>query len=487
MNSEHPLQHPPQPAVFVDNLPTKLATLQRLLKEPPRAEPGDFTPVVRRILERRDDLLRLTKDGPTPLYAYDRRSHRAALDEFSRTFGEHVPRHRPFYAVKSNHHTWVAAESVRAGFGLDVSSARELKLALDSDVDQILFSGPGKSAADLELAIAHADRVIVNLDSFRELALLADVLTRRSDTSAAGESASGVSSAETSLSDTSSAGASAAPPLRAGVRIHSSVHGQWSKFGIPLCDLPRFWREANQCPQIRLQGIQSHLSWSHNAEPHCRVIGEVARVLREQFTADERRQIRFYDFGGGYRPYRIEGRYPTELVQGELARIADEADGTTSQFAAPYYFYDSAPLVDYAKRIGGAVREQLVPLLDCEFFSEPGRVVSSFALHLVVRVVDKKQPGLVIVDGGTHMIGWERYLHVYCPVVNLTRPALSEIPVRICGSLCDPEDVLGSFCYGESIEEGDVLVLPFQGAYTFATAQNFIRDIPPVMALETNE
>jgi len=438
---------------FVENFPHKRRLIEQILDAPPAGEPGDFGHIVQRILERRADILALCGQQATPLYAYDPLSFRTVLDEFAQNFNHCVPRHQAFFAVKSNHHPFLAAQAVAAGFGLDVSSSRELKLALDAGAKRILFSGPAKSAADLELASRHRERVIVNLDSFHELALLGEVAARMGCA------------------------------VRAGVRIHTAAHGAWSKFGVPLAELPRFWRQAAEYPGVRLEGIQSHLSWTHDAGPYCRVIGEVARLLREQFTPTERAQLKFYDFGGGYRPYRIEGRYPTELPLGELIRVADEEAGEESQFTAPYYFQDSVPIETYAREIEAALSEHLTPLVDCEHFSEPGRVVAAHAMHLVMRVADKKRDDLVIVDGGIHMIGWERYLHVYCPVVNLTRPATREIPVRICGSLCDPEDVLGRYCFAESIEAGDVLVMPFQGAYTYSTAHNFIRDIPPVHRL----
>ena len=159
------------------------------------------------------------------------------------------------------------------GFGLDVSSSRELELALAAGAEQILFSGPAKSAADLELAVLHRQRVIVNLDSFRELALLGQV--------AAGKDPSLALQAPIRA------------PFRAGVRIHTAEHGSWSKFGIPLAELPRFWRQAAGYPGVELQGIQSHLSWTHDARPYCRVIEEVARMLASQFTPAERRKSGF--------------------------------------------------------------------------------------------------------------------------------------------------------------------------------------------------
>ncbi len=467
---------------FVADFPGKRRRIEEILASPVAAEPGDFRHVVSQILGRRDEILRLASRVPTPLYAYDPASFRAALSEFSGAFGRHVPRHQAFFAVKSNHHPYLAADAVQAGFGLDVSSSRELELALAAGAERIVFSGPAKSAADLELALAHRDRVIVNIDSFRELELLGQITEQRAGRREATDETR-ISTDEGKGNVLSASSAALPPRIRAGVRIQTAEHGAWSKFGIPLAELPRFWRAAAQHPGISLEGIQSHLSWTHDAAPYCRVIDEVARLLQKQFTPGERAQLKFYDFGGGYRPHRIEGRYPTELPLGELIRVSDEASGETSRFAAPYYDQDSVPVEDYARQIGAALAVHLTPLLNCDFYSEPGRVLAARAMHLVMRVADKKHDGLAIVDGGIHMIGWERYLHVYAPVVNLTRPAMREIPVQICGSLCDPEDILGRYCFAESIEEGDVLVMPFQGAYTYSTAHNFIREIPAVHRL----
>jgi diaminopimelate decarboxylase len=439
--------------MFVEDFPHKRALIERLLAEAPAARTGSLDHVVRRALERRGEMLALAERRATPCYVFDEGAFDAALAAFSGAFSLHVPRHRPFYAVKSNHHSLVVRAAVRAGFGLDVSSGRELVQALRGKAERILFSGPAKSEADLELAVQHTRRVVVNLDSFRELALLGRVAHRQGK------------------------------GIAAGVRIHTGHHGAWSKFGIPLAELPRFWREARGHAGVLLAGIQSHLSWTHDPAPYGRVIDEVAACLRDDFTPEERARVRFYDFGGGYRPHQIEGQYPGELPLGELIGVADRQFGEESRFQAPFYLQETTPLEEYARQIGQALKRHLVPLVDCDFYSEPGRIVSSAAMHLLLRVADKKGLDLVIVDGGIHMVGWERYLHIYAPIVNLTRPALTEIPVRVCGSLCDPEDVFGRFVYCESIEEGDVLLVPNQGAYTYATAQSFIRDVPMVHRL----
>jgi diaminopimelate decarboxylase len=176
----------------------------------------------------------------------------------------------------------------------------------------------------------------------------------------------------------------------------------------------------------------------------------------------------------------LEGYFPSDDALGSVLSTASQRYGDSVSFEAPFYVKPSVPIDGYADAIGAAIDKHLRPLVACDYLTEPGRVVSTYAMHIVLRVVDKKSSDLVIVDGGINMVGWERYLATYCPVVNLTRPAGSEILVRVGGSLCDCEDIWGGRLYGDGVEEGDVLVVPFQGAYSLTTAQEFIRPIPPV-------
>jgi diaminopimelate decarboxylase len=319
-------------------------------------------------------------------------------------------------------------------------------------VSSIVFSGPAKSIADLERASAHADRVLVQMDSIGELARLGEV-TRRTGRR-----------------------------VRAGVRVATAHHGAWSKFGIPLDELPPFVRAAREHPGIQLCALQAHLSWNRSPDPYRRVIEAIGATL-EQLTADERAAIEIVDLGGGYRPHRLEGSYPIDHPLHALLAIGADHEGAELEHAQPFFVKESVPLEDYARTIGEAIRAHLAPHLRATYFTEPGRIVSTYAMHIVTRVVDKKSDALVIVDGGIHMVGWEKYLQIYAPVVDLTHPAEDEIEVRLGGSLCDSEDVLGLRVFASAVEEGDVLVIPFQGAYSFSVAQSFIRSIPDVHAL----
>lgn len=115
--------------------------------------------------------------GATPFYAYDR----GLLDDRVRTLRAALPPEvRLHYAMKANPMPALVDHMAGLVDGIDVASGGELKVALDAGADpaEISFAGPGKRAVELEQAVAAG--VLVNVESFRELPLLAAASARLS-------------------------------------------------------------------------------------------------------------------------------------------------------------------------------------------------------------------------------------------------------------------------------------------------------------------
>ncbi len=110
--------------------------------------------------------------GATPCYLYDRSRIAARSRELRSRLPEKVQLH---YAVKANPMPALVCQMAALVDGLDVASAGELRIALDSGMDpaNISFAGPGKS--DRELLQAHAAGILINLESLREIDVLAQV------------------------------------------------------------------------------------------------------------------------------------------------------------------------------------------------------------------------------------------------------------------------------------------------------------------------
>jgi len=104
--------------------------------------------------------------GQTPFYAYDRAAMTARVAELRQHLPADVHLH---YAMKANPMPAVVQHMATLVDGIDVASGGELRVALDTPMDplHISFAGPGKSDADLSMAIAAG--IVLNLESEGEM------------------------------------------------------------------------------------------------------------------------------------------------------------------------------------------------------------------------------------------------------------------------------------------------------------------------------
>jgi diaminopimelate decarboxylase len=252
----------------------------------------------------------------------------------------------------------------------------------------------------------------------------------------------------------------------------------WRKFGINMGQLTTFWQATTLCPHVDLMGLQFHTSWNMSAQPQINFIQLLGAALKQMPEAFQK-ALRFIDIGGGYWPGRGEWLHPRATPRGRLL----EALGAPEDPPQIHHCMASLAIEAFAGQIAAAIKEHLLAIVDSRICLEPGRWICNDAMHLLLSVVDKKAPDLVITDAGTNAIGWERFESDYFPVLNLSRPSLIEKPCHILGSLCTPHDVWGYMYFGETIEPGDILMIPTQGAYTYSLRQEFIKPIPEVVVI----
>ena len=418
----------------------------------PELPGAELETLVSSFLSRRSSFLQLAEHHQQPVYVFDR----AALEERARmlmsAFTGCLERFEAYYAVKSNNHSLVASTLLQCGFGLDVSSGVELQSAISLNAGRILFSGPGKTNHEFRLAVHHADRVTVLIDSFGELERLNAEATAQNKT------------------------------VRAGVRLQSKQFGLWRKFGIRLDELTRFLKDADRSPNVKLCGLQFHTSWNLAPDRQVDFIRELGSTLAG-LTYRQRQRLQFLDIGGGFWPEQGEWLQEAATRRGRLHEAISESHPSGHR----HYRLPAVSIEDFAQSISRALHDHVFPHADCTIYAEPGRWLSHYAMHVMVRVVDRKADDVVITDGGTNAIGWERFESDYFPVINLSRPAVEEHTCFVFGSLCTPHDIWGYSYFGSDIQPGDVLLIPMQGAYTYSLRQHFIKAIPGVVSLEAAE
>jgi diaminopimelate decarboxylase len=417
-------------------------------QETPVLDPDALLRYVKAFVDRRPTYLELCRAAETPLYVFDPAALKRRARQFAAAFSEVLSDFRPYFAVKSNNHPVVAKTLVQLAFGLDVSSGLELGMALKTGCKDIVFSGPGKTDEELLLAVGHAGLVTVLMDSFGELARLEKIAAEKKCR------------------------------IRAAVRLSTDERGLWRKFGIPLAHLHAFFAQAHSCRWVSFCGLQFHTSWNLNPDAQAAFLARLGLQLR-RLPPLWRASIRFIDVGGGFWPSRGEWLQTAGTTPGRLRTMpAMQIETALTHFCLP-----ASPIEAFASAIAEAATAHIFPQAACRICAEPGRWLSDDAMHILLRVIDKKADDLVITDGGNNIIGWERFETDYAPVINLSRPALEEQPCWILGSLCTPHDVWGYGYFGCGIEPGDVLLIPSQGAYTYSLRQEFIKALPRVVTL----
>jgi diaminopimelate decarboxylase len=116
---------------------------------------------------------KLAEDFGTPLFAYDESVMQRKWDLLRATFS---PRFEIYYSVKANPNLNILAFFLAQGAGLEIASAGELHQAREAGCapDRLLFAGPGKTPAELRLALTEGVGEI-HAESMLELQRIATI------------------------------------------------------------------------------------------------------------------------------------------------------------------------------------------------------------------------------------------------------------------------------------------------------------------------
>jgi diaminopimelate decarboxylase len=353
----------------------------------------------------------------TPCYVYSRAAIESAYAQFSVALGS---RGRICYSVKANSNLAVLALLARRGAGFDIVSGGELArvLAAGGDARQTLFSGVGKSEAEIAFALERSIGCL-NLESEAELERV-DAVARR-------------------LARRAPVAFRVNPDIDANTHPYISTGLRENKFGVPHTVARRLYARAAALPGIELVGIGSHIgSLLTSAAPF---VAAAARLvaLADLLEADGIR-LRHIDVGGG-----IGIRY------------RDEAPEPVANFVA-------GALAALGKRPHALILD-------------PGRALVGNAGVLLTRV-EYVKPGaarnFLVVDAAMNDL-LRPPLYDAWHEVRPVREAESDAPAAvydIVGPVCESADFLAKD-RKLSAREGDLLALMSSGAYGMAMSSNY--------------
>ncbi|WP_137179599.1 diaminopimelate decarboxylase [Roseomonas sp. AR75] len=233
-------------------------------------------------------LARIAAEVGTPTWVYSAGSLRRRFGALRDALRDAALDCEVHFAVKANPNLAVLRTLAREGAGADIVSEGELRLALAAGIvpDHVVFSGVGKTMAELRFAIGQGVGQI-NAESVEEIAM--------------------ISAAATALGRTVDVAIRVNPDVDPRTHAKITTGKSENKFGVAMADAPALYASMAQTPGVRPVGIATHIGSQITAGMSAystayRALADLVRTLRAQGLPVER-----VDCGGGLGiPYRDE-------------------------------------------------------------------------------------------------------------------------------------------------------------------------------------
>ena len=360
-------------------------------------------------------LVRLAEAVGTPAYVYSTATLERHYTVFSGALNAHASLGSPLvaYAVKANSNLSVLRTLAALGAGADTVSEGEIRRAIAAGIppDRIVFSGVGKTAAELayaiETGVAH-----INIESEPELDLLAAIAAAHG--------------ARPSVMIRVN------PDVGAGGHVKISTGKSESKFGVSLAEAERLYAKAATQPSLRAVGVACHIgSQIVDLAPLESAFG-LMRALVGRLRASGL-SVERLDLGGG--------------------------------LGVPYFNQpDPPPPVAFA-----AMAARAVGGLDVQLTFEPGRVIAANAGVLLARVqhVNARPDGrrFLVLDAAMNDLVRPAMYDAYHDIRPVTPRDGEPQTYDVVGPVCETGDTFTRERLLPPLAAGDLVAFMSAGAY----------------------
>ena len=362
---------------------------------------------------------------------------RARVNAFRRAF--HSVPHTLCYSVKANSTLAILRLVAGEGAGFDVVSGGELHRVLRASrksasrvahkvASKVVFSGVGKTAAEMELAL-RSGILLFNIESASELSLLSATATR--------------------LKKRASVAVRVNPDVSTKTHPYISTGLHQHKFGVPILEAKTLYAQAAKQPYLKVAGVSVHIGSQiadvGTFQEALERVADLVRTLRQQGHA-----IRYIDAGGG---------------------LGISYEGAQENF--------EKQIAAYARAVLGPLRGLKLHLL-----LEPGRSIVGPAGVLLTRVLYRKtnnRKRFLIVDAAMNDLLRPSLYGAYHEIVPLAR-ATSRATSResreteitdVVGPICETGDFFARDRKLPLVGEGDLLAILDVGAYGSVLGSNY--------------
>ena len=352
----------------------------------------------------------------TPCYVYSR----AALTDGYRQFAEAFKsrEHLICYAVKANSNLAILNLFARLGAGFDIVSGGELQrvLAAGGSANKVVFSGVGKSEAEMRQAL-EAGILCFNVESSSELDRLNAV---------AG-----------SMGQVAPVSLRVNPDVDAKTHPYISTGLKQNKFGVAYTEALALYRKAADMPHLRITGMDCHIGSQLTETSPFIAAAEKILVLADQLIASGI-VLEHLDLGGG-----LGIRYDSETPPA---------------------------IAEYAQALLGVLQGRSEKIV-----VEPGRVLVGNAGVLLTRIEYLKhgeEKNFAIVDAAMNDLMRPALYDAYHAILPVQKREGAKRHYEVVGPICETGDFFGH-ARAMAVDKGDALAVMSAGAYGMSMSSNY--------------
>tara|TARA_B100000989_G_scaffold299023_1_gene292107 strand:+ start:8400 stop:9665 length:1266 start_codon:yes stop_codon:yes gene_type:complete len=363
----------------------------------------------------------IAKKVGTPFYVYSTATLRRHFDLFESAMSGID--HLICYAVKAASNQAILRTLANFGAGMDVVSGGEYKRAREAGVEgsQIVFSGVGKTGAEMKLALTEGVRQF-NVESEEELLVLSAIAHN--------------------LDKVAPITIRVNPDVDAKTHEKIATGKAENKFGIPISRAREVYAKAASLPGIKVMGIDVHIGSQLTQllpfEEAYKKLADLTEMLRS-----DGHEIKRLDLGGGLGiPYGSkDGSPPTPKEYGQMI-----------------------------KRVLGH--------LNCEIEIEPGRLLVGNAGLLVSEVIYVKKGHdreFLILDAAMNDLLRPALYEAYHDIVPVMQPSVNQknTVYDVVGPVCETGDTFAKSRTMHICKPGELVAFRSAGAYGAAMASEY--------------
>lgn len=351
-------------------------------------------------------------------------------------------------AVKANPLPSVLKKIAVWGYGAEVASMPELRIALESGfpVERIVFDSPAKTNEEIQASLALG--VHINIDNFQELARFEAALASTQDPSADRH-----------------IGIRINPEVGAGTIASTSVASTDSKFGVPFeAHQDELYEAYLRCPW--LNGVHLHVG-SQGCAPELllRGVEKVFAFVEEVNRRAGRQQITSVDVGGGL-PVAYAPSQEVMSMQTYVSMLTERC---------PRLFDGSYRLLT---EFGRYVHANTAWAYSQVEYVKPGKEADTIIIHLGADMFLRES---------YHRDDWHHEMEVI-PETELLEDTKEDVDssasvglYHVAGPLCFSGDYIAKSRTLRRPEPGDAFIICDAGAYTLSMWSRYNSRCMPVV------